>query len=215
MSKHAGRERRRNPLRETNRRAAASHLQNEVTMRTRTALFLAIACLPLFGQAPPPRTARGPSGIFAERAEIQVKQAIDQLATDKKNYDRDLEVLTHLRIADVALTDPMQPHNAIEKAFEEVGKAKSAVSDFATKDGIIKVAQQLEDARRSPTGADFGRLRSGLRTDALGPAIRVAARNGAKLSEETLAWIRVQELISGHLRQLSEITSASLRATQQ
>lgn len=180
--------------------------------------LLVIVSMPLFAQVPPPRRgvvirpSRGPQAFTAEAA---VKQAMEQLGEEKKIYDRDLEVLKHLRNADIALTDPMQPNNAIEKAFDEVGTAKGLNPDFLVYQGCVKAAQALEDAKRSPMSADFGRLRATLRSEATGPATRVVARNGARLQDETLAWIRIQELISSHLRQLAEITSESLRAAEQ
>ena len=148
-------------------------------------------------------------------AETAVKQAMDQLVAQKKIYDRDLEVLQHLKNADAALTDPMQPNNAIQKAFDEVDTAKGLTSDFIVTQGVIKASSALEDARRSPVSADFGQLRTIVRTEAIGPASRVVARNGSRLQDETLAWIRVQELISSHLRSLAEIGAQSLRAAQQ
>lgn len=187
-------------------------------MRTTfVALMTTIVCLPLLAQAPRGRRVYPTMapGSYAVNAEAAVKQAMDQLAAEKKAYDRDLEMLDHLRAADNALTDPVQPYNAIEQAYGSVERAKSMATDLLVSDGIIKVERQIEEARRSPTVADFGRLRASLRAEAIGPAARLVARNGAKLQDETLAWIRVQELIAGHLRQLAEITSASLRAAQQ
>lgn len=149
----------------------------------------------------------------ASGAEMAIKQAMDVLAQQRKVVERDLEVLTHLRSADVALTDPMQPENAMQKAYEEVDKAKSLGAEFNVAQGIIKVERELESARRSPMSADFGRLRAILREQALGPASRVIGRHALRLQEETLAWLRVQELISAHVRTLAEITGESLRAT--
>ena len=158
---------------------------------------------------PMPRSA--PNTFMAESA---VKQAMEQLVAVKKAYERDLEVLRRLNEADDALADDMQPHNAIQKAYEEVDAAKGLVADPVTREGIVKSFHDLESARRSPGAADFGRLRSVLRTEAIGPAGRVVARNGAALQDELLAWIKVQEMISGHLRAMSEIAAESLRAAQ-
>jgi hypothetical protein len=158
---------------------------------------------------PGPRIAGG-----ALTAEMAVKQAMEQLAATKKAYDRDVEVLNFLRGADDALADAMQPSNAIEKAYESVEKAKGSGPDFTVMQGVLKIERELESARRSPIGADFGRLRSVLRDEALGPAIRVAARNALRLQEESLAWLRVQELIAAHVRTLTEISGESLRAAQ-
>lgn len=150
----------------------------------------------------------------AQSAEMAVKQAMEQLAATKKSYDRDVEVLNFLRGADDALADAMQPSNAIQKAYEAVEKAKALFPEFLVMQGVIKMERELESARRSPIGADFGRLRSILRDEALGPAVRLAARNALRLQEETLAWTRVQELIAAHVRALTEVAGESLRAAQ-
>jgi hypothetical protein len=81
--------------------------------------------------------------------------------------------------------------------------------------GVTRSRQELEAARRSPGTADFDRLRGILQREAMGPAVRVVLRNGVALQEETMIWFKVQELITGHLRVLSEITAESLRASQQ
>ena len=57
------------------------------------------------------------------------------------------------------------------------------------------------------------RLR-GLTFRAILPAQRVAARNALALEEQILDWIKVQQLISAHLRRMSEIAGESLRASQ-
>ena len=167
---------------------------------------------------PAPRTRvvpQLPRSLQAGAAEAAVKQAMDQLAADKKAYERDLDVLRHLRAADVALTDPMQPNNAVQKAHEEVGAAKILNPEFTVMQGVIRAEKEIENARLSPMTTDFGRLRGIIRTEAIGPASRVVARNGARLQDDTLSWIRVQELISSHLRQLAEISAESLRAASQ
>ena len=174
-------------------------------------LTLAFVCLPVFAQT---RRPAPPINTITYNAEAAIKQAMENLGNEKKIYERDLEALQRVRNADAALTDPMQPNNAIQKAIDELAAADPLVSDLFVKNGIIKARQQVEEARRSPASADFGRLRASLRTDALGPTIRLVARNGARLQEETLAWIRIQELISMHLKALAEMTSASLRAAQ-
>jgi hypothetical protein len=164
------------------------------------------------------RINRPPSGQRvtpgANAAEMNVKLAMDQLANMKKMYDRDVEVLNHLRGADDALADNMQPSIALQKAYESVVKAHSLNPEFLVLQGVIKIEHELESARRSPVGADFGHLRGILRDDALGPASRVAERNALRLQEESLAWLRVQELISAHVRALTEIAGDSLRASQ-
>ena len=158
----------------------------------------------------------GPRPTFpgAQSAEMAVKQSMEQLAAMKKFVDRDAEVLGHLRTADDALADAMQPSIAIQKAYEEVVKAKSLNPEFLVMQGVIKSERELEGARRSPVSADFGHIRSVLRDEALGPATRVVIRHAQRLQEETVAWIKVQELIAAHLRALSEIASSSLQASQ-
>ena len=153
-----------------------------------------------------------PAGPYANAAEMAIKQAAEAVGQQKKIVDRDLEVLSHLKAADAALTDPMQPENAVQKAYEEVDKAKSLGPDFSVAQGVIKMERELEAARRSPMSADFGRLRAHLSEWALGPAARVVTRNALRLQEETLAWLRVQELISAHVRMMTEISGESLRA---
>lgn len=156
-----------------------------------------------------------PRSMQVMAAESAVRQAMDQLNMDKKAYDRDLDVLRHLRIADEALTDPTQPNNAVQKAYEEVGKAKALNPEFLVMQGVIRAEREVESARLSPGTTDFGRLRGILRSEAIGPASRLVAKNGVRLQEDTLSWIRVQELISVHLRQLAEISAESLRAASQ
>ena len=178
------------------------------------ALVLAAISVPMLAQrsAAPPRVLRPLVG--AQTAEMAVKQAAEQLVNLKKIFDRDIAVLGHLRAADEALADPMQPTVAIQKAYEHVVAAKALNPEFLVLQGVIRSERELEGARRSPISADFGRLRSIIRDEALGPASRLAAGNALRLEEDALAWIKVQELISGHLRMLSEIAGESLRASQ-
>lgn len=182
-------------------------------MRFVAALLLALVATQSIAQTPVRRPVR--SNRTADAAEAAVKQAVDQLASDKKVVDRDLEVLRHVRAADNALADTMQPSNAIQKAFEEVDAARRLGPEFTVAQGLIRASQRLDEARKSPGMADFSKLRETLRTEALGPASRAAVRNALRLHEETIAWLRVQQLISDHLRNLSEITGESLRATEQ
>lgn len=81
--------------------------------------------------------------------------------------------------------------------------------------GLSRVRRGLEEARRSPATADFGRLRSLVQEQALGPSSRLVVRNATRLQEEMLAWIQVQELIAMHLKNLAEITCESLRASDE
>lgn len=177
------------------------------------ALSIAALAAPMAAQTPP--RARGPRpSQTADIAEGAVKQAMQQLGDIKKICERNIGVLTHLRAADDGLTDPMQPANAVQKAYEEVGAAKALVPDFFVMQGVIRAERVLEDARRSPMTTDFGRARSLLREEAVGPASRVAVRDALRLEDETLAWLRVQQLIADHLRSISEISNQSLRATE-
>jgi len=180
-------------------------------------VVLMLLAAPLLAQTRerrPPVGYRTPPNLGAQSAEAAVKQAMEQLVTMKKVVDRDIEVLTHLRAADAALVDNMQPTVSIQKAYEEVEKAKALNPEFNVMQGVIKNERELEGARRSPIGADFGHLRTILRDEALGPASRVVVREALRLQEETAAWMKVQELIAAHVRALSDIASDSLRAAQ-
>jgi hypothetical protein len=140
---------------------------------------------------------------------------MERLGAEKKAMDRDLAVLAHIRAGDRALTDPMQPTIAVEKAHEELSEAGRLNVDFLVGQGLIRVRQGLEDARRSPATADFGRLRSLIQEQALGPSSRLVVRNATRLQEETLAWIQLQDLIATHLKTLAQITGESLRASNE
>jgi len=181
-------------------------------MRRACYVFLALALTASALAQPRPRNR--PMAGNAYGAEMAAKNAVEQLAALRKGYENDLEVLRHLRLADDALADAMQPSAAIQKAFEEVGAADGKSSDFAVRDGVIRTRQALEDARRSPASADFGHLRSILRASAMAPASRVAIRNATLLEEEILAWLKVQGIISDHLSALTELSSESLKAAQ-
>jgi hypothetical protein len=177
-------------------------------------LCFALVAVPALAQTPPRARVVRPL-MRADTAESAVKQAADQLGAERKIFERDIEVLAHLRAADAALADTMQPATAVQKAYEAVGKARSLPPEFLVMQGVIRAHQELETARRSPTNTDFGRLRSIIRDLALGPASRVAVRNALRLEDETLAWIKVQQLIADHLKVLTEIASQSLRAAEE
>jgi len=179
----------------------------------RKLFLLIVVASSAFAQPSPPMRVR-PTGQNVNNAEMAIKQAVEAAGMMRKALDRDLEVLTHLRAADVALTDPMQPFNAIQKAFEEVDKAKSLQPEFNVYQGVIKVEKELENARLSPMSADFGRLRALMAEHALRPAARVVTRNALRVQEETLAWMKVQELISVHVRTMTELAGDSLRAVE-
>ncbi len=148
-------------------------------------------------------------------AESAVKQAIQKLGNDRKAIELQLQVLAHIRASDRALTDPMQPTIAVEKAFEQISEAERLNMDFLLRQGLIKSRQELDAARKSPMSADFPRLRSIVRGDALGPASRLVVRTATVLQEDTVAWLAVQELIGAHLKSLADITGESLRAAQE
>lgn len=179
------------------------------------ALSSSILALPAAAQGP-----RGPFRSSADAAEAAIKQASEQLVVMHKISDRDIQVLAHLRAADKALADPMQPENAVQKAYEEVEAAGTTDPGtpplpFVVNQGLIEVRHELEDARRSPGTADFGHLRSDLREKALAPASRAAVANATRLEYEAKAWLKVQALIAAHLQALSDIATDSLRAAEQ
>lgn len=175
----------------------------------------AIVLMSLMAVTAPALAQRRPSRpIRADSAEAAIKQAAEQLAADKKIIERDLEVLRHLRIADAALADDMQRAAAIQKAFEAVAKAKSLGADFLVMQEIIRAERELESARRSPGTTDFGHLRNTVRAG-MGTASRVVVRNALRLEEETLSWLKIQQMIADHVRSLSEVTGDSLRAAEQ
>src|SRR6266851_3552550 len=96
----------------------------EVKMR-RSAIAISIATVafPILAQTqPPPRVVRAERSLQTSGvAEVAVKQAAEQLVGLRKICERDVAVLAHLRAADDALADAMQPANVVQKAYEEVG----------------------------------------------------------------------------------------------
>lgn len=177
-------------------------------------LTLLLASLPLAAQPRPRMPHSSSAAQRAQSAEIAVKEAAEELGAAKKSAERDLKIFARLRAADEALADSMQPSTSIEKAHDEVSEAERLVPEFLVEQGVIRIRQDLETARRSPGTADFDRLRSVLRNEAMRPAARVVIQNAMRLQEQTLAWIRVQQLIADHVRELSEITGESLRAVE-
>jgi len=157
---------------------------------------------------------RGPL-VHAENVEAYIKQASEQLAVLKKAFDRDVEVLVHVRTADNVLVDTMQPTVAVEKSYEEVKAARLLQPPFDVEQGLIAAQRELESARLSPTTTDFGKLRSVIRREALGPAARAVSRNALRLTDEMNEWIKIQQMISDQLRAMSDISSASMRALEQ
>lgn len=183
---------------------------------TRVAGLIAVLALSPHLEAQQPQPHRPPRfSPTATGAENAVKNAMQQFAQEKKAFERDIEVLRQLRLADDALVDPMQPATALQKAHEHAARAKDLAVEFAVKQGVIKAEQEIASAKRSPGMADFARLRSVLRTEAIGPASRLVARNALRLEEDILAWLKVQESIAQHLRSLSDVAGESLRAAIQ
>ncbi|MHB0971458.1 MAG: hypothetical protein ACYC7A_17140 [Thermoanaerobaculia bacterium] len=150
----------------------------------------------------------------AKPAETAIQAAMEQLGRERKIVEREVLILKHLQVADDALTDPMQPSVSVQKAFDEVAEAKRLEStDIRVRNGVVEALKVIDDARKSPTSADFGRLRSILRTEATGPATRYALRITAALQEETIAWLRVQRLIGDHLAELADIEGGTLQTS--
>jgi hypothetical protein len=87
------------------------------------AFFMAVLAGSIAAQTPS-RAMRPRPSPSADIAEGAVKQAMQQLGDIKRICERDIGVLTHLRAADDALTDPMQPANAVQKAYEEVARRR-------------------------------------------------------------------------------------------
>lgn len=162
-----------------------------------------------------PRGGRRPPVRSADLAERAIVGASEELENMQKIYERDVKALAHLRAAQTALTDAMQPAAAIEKAYENVDDAKRLLDaePGAVMQAIRVAHDALVSARRSPSSADFDRLRTLVNAATL-PAARIAARNALELEEQILSWIKVQQLISNHLRRMSEIAGESLRAAQ-
>jgi hypothetical protein len=177
-------------------------------------LAFLLVSMPLFAQTKIVRPAR-PATFLADNAESALKQAMDQFGALKQACERDVSVLAHVRAADAALTDPMQPSNAVQKAWEELETAKQQQPDFVVYQGIVKAEREVENAKLSPMTADFPHLRVVLRDNALGPAARVVVRDASSLQAESMAWLHVQQLIGDHVRALSEVTAAALKASDQ
>jgi len=189
-------------------------------MRNAAAVIAIMIAGTLLAQPSPRRPPRATP--FADSAESAIKQANEQLTALKKLCERDIAVLQHVRLADAALADPMQPFNSVQKAKDEMVTARKleestpgVMPDFLVVQGITKVQHELDSAGMSPATADFGRLRSVLRTEALGPASRSAIRDTSSLQDELLAWLRVQQLIGDYVKTLSEISGQTLRASEQ
>src|SRR6266571_2879483 len=140
-------------------------------MRHTALALMLMTSLPLFAQKRPVRTS-----TFADLAERAIKQATEEFTAVKKICDRDIDVLQHVRTADAALVDPMQPFNAVQKATDEVNIAVGLEQDrrigppeFTVLQGLLKIQHELASAKLSPMTADFGHLRAVVRESGLGP----------------------------------------------
>jgi predicted naringenin-chalcone synthase len=169
-------------------------------------------CATVLAQRPPRRALPSQS---VQQAEMAVKGAMERFGNERKAIEVMLQVHAHIRSADRALVDPMQPAIAVQKAFEEMSEAERKNTDFLLEQGLIESRQQLDAARRSPSSADFGRLRGILREEAIGPSSRAVVRAATSLQQETMAWIALQELIAAHMKALAEVTGEGLRAAQE
>lgn len=183
-------------------------------MRISIPLLVLLTLFPPLVSAQSSRPAPRHAQFDAVQAERFLAAGAERLAERKKSYERDLGALRRIRAADEALVDPMQPAASLEKAHEELGKAKGLAADLILADGLVAAYDAIEAARRSPGSADFPRLRTIIRRECEGPARRIVLANAVALEEEILAWLKVQERIAEHLRLLSEIAGESVRASQ-
>jgi hypothetical protein len=189
-------------------------------LRMSIALGLVLASLNVHAQPGRTHVRRSPQRTFdVSQIETIVKDASRRLTEQKKIVDADLEVLALLRAADVALTDPMQPNVALQKAIDHVDKAQAILpvhqENLWVRQGLISVKRVLDDARRSPGAADFGRLRFQLHRDCVAPATRVALKHSSSLQQELASWIVAQEWITGHLQLLQQVSSEAILAAQE
>lgn len=175
------------------------------------AILIVLFSSPLHGQERPRRPPADSPAWSAQRA---VMEAAHRFGETKKTLERDLLVLGHLENADAALVDVMQRGVALQKAYEEVIEAERLGPEFLVRQGVIRAREELDGARRNASSADVGRVRAVLREEALGPARRLVARNAVNLQERSLEWLRVQEAIASHLREMAEFTSESLQRSQ-
>ena len=182
----------------------------------RTLFLLVLVSTSVFAQQP--RTVRRTPPTASQnvqQAEMAVKNAIERFGNERKALETMLEVHAHIRNADRALVDPMQPSIAIQKAFEEISEAQRKNAEPFLDSGLIRARNEIDAARKSPMSADLGRLRGIIRGQALGPSSRLVVRTSTTLQRETLAWISVQELIATHMKSLAEVTGEGLRTAQE
>ena len=138
-----------------------------------------------------------------------------RLLTESKLFSSEpnsFGVEANTNISPVTLAHPGTLPFLNEKVIE---KAILLKPDFPVMQGLLKTKQVLEDARRSPLAADFGRLRALVTQHAERPATRTVIGNATRLEEDILSWLKVQEAISVHLRMLSEIAGDNLRISQE
>lgn len=188
-------------------------------LRLFIALGLVFASLNGLAQSGRTNVRRSPQRTYdVSQIETIVKDASRRLTEQKKIVDADLEALALLRAADVALTDPMQPSVALQKALDHVDKAKAILpvhqENHWVRQGLIAMERALADAKRSPGAADFGRLRFQLHRDCVAPATRVALKHSSSLQQELASWIVAQEWITGHLQLLQQVSADAILAAQ-
>lgn len=184
------------------------------------ALGLVLASLNVHAQSGRTHVRRQTQRTYdVSQIETIVKDASRRLAEQKKIVDADLEVLALLRAADVALTDPMQPNVALQKAIDHVDKAQTIIpfhqENHWVRQGLISMDRALDDAKRSPGAADFGRLRFLLHRDCVAPAARVAIKHSSSLQQELASWIVAQEWITAHLQLLQQVSAEAILAAQE
>lgn len=179
-------------------------------------LAVAAVALPLLAQTPSkPRPPYVQPLVRAEAIEGAIKQASTQLEQFRKVFENDIEILAHIRASDAALADAMQPMTSVETAWKEMNEANRLNPPFEVGQGVAKSLQLLDDARRSPTSADFGHIRSVIREWALGPASRRVVANAQRLEDSMTEWIKIQQMIGDHVRLMNDIAGRSLRASLQ
>lgn len=177
------------------------------------ALFLCLLAPSLLAQTYTERSRE--AVVRAIRTEGVVREAMRELGEEKKSIlEPAIEVLRKIEVADAALVDPMQPSASLDTAWKEIHEARELIGpNSRLRIGFSRVIAELESARRSPMTADLGRIRSLIQGELKRPASREVVENVERLQDEILAWIKVQDLITAHLKTLSEAAGASLKAS--
>jgi hypothetical protein len=169
-------------------------------MRT-TAAILAVAFTLRLSADPRIRT------LEVDRLRSTINRMAEQLGEERKRYERSVAILRHLRTADKALIDAMQPTVAVQKALDEVMKAEGLSPNS---NSLVAMRQELERARLSPTTADFDRLRRLLRENTIDPFARGVLGTAASLQRELTAWLALQNDIANHMDALNQTIGAGL-----